>query len=142
MTAVRGAIEPGRGVIERYRDFLPACDAVVSLGEGNTPLILSPKLARTVSDAAAKSSSSTRAQSDRLIQGSRHDCRGFESGGAGSKRLICASTGNTSASAAAYAARAGIRCAVILPAGKIASGKLVQAFAYGAKIVRDRRKFR
>ena len=49
--------------------------------------------------------------------------------------VICASTGNTSASAAAYAARAGIRCAVILPAGKIASGKLVQAFAYGAKVV-------
>src|SRR6476660_1291243 len=53
----------------------------------------------------------------------------------GAKVLICASTGNTSASAAAYAARAGIRCAVILPAGKIARGKLVQAFAYGAKIV-------
>ena len=49
--------------------------------------------------------------------------------------MICASTGNTSASAAAYAARAGIRCAVILPAGKIASGKMVQAFAYGAKVV-------
>src|SRR5206468_3382699 len=49
--------------------------------------------------------------------------------------LICASTGNTSASAAAYAARAGISCVVILPAGKIATGKLLQAFAYGAKIV-------
>ena len=53
----------------------------------------------------------------------------------GAQALICASTGNTSASAAAYAARAGIRCAVILPAGKIASGKLVQAFAHGARIV-------
>ena len=53
----------------------------------------------------------------------------------GTKALICASTGNTSASAAAYAARAGITCLVILPAGKIATGKLVQAFAYGAKIV-------
>src|SRR5205807_805878 len=49
--------------------------------------------------------------------------------------IICASTGNTSASAAAYAARAGIRCVVVLPSGKIASGKLVQAFAYGAKVV-------
>lgn len=49
--------------------------------------------------------------------------------------VICASTGNTSASAAAYAARAGIRCVVVLPAGKIASGKLLQAFAYGAKVV-------
>ena len=54
-------------------------------------------------------------------------------GGAGT--LICASTGNTSASAAAYAARAGMRCAVVLPAGKIASGKMVQAFAYGAQVV-------
>jgi threonine synthase len=53
----------------------------------------------------------------------------------GAKALICASTGNTSASAAAYAARAGISCIVILPAGKIATGKLLQAFAYGAKIV-------
>jgi threonine synthase len=53
----------------------------------------------------------------------------------GAKALICASTGNTSASAAAYAARAGIPCAVVLPAGKIATGKLIQAFAHGAKIV-------
>ena len=53
----------------------------------------------------------------------------------GARALICASTGNTSASAAAYAARAGIPCAVVLPAGKIASGKLIQAFAHGAKIV-------
>src|SRR5947207_15463210 len=53
----------------------------------------------------------------------------------GACALICASTGNTSASAAAYAARAGIPCAVVLPAGKIATGKLVQAFAHGAKIV-------
>src|SRR5262245_20944653 len=53
----------------------------------------------------------------------------------GAKALICASTGNTSASAAAYSARAGILCVVILPAGKIATGKLLQAFAYGAKIV-------
>src|SRR5438094_9996951 len=53
----------------------------------------------------------------------------------GAPALICASTGNTSASAAAYAARAGIPCAVVLPAGKIATGKLVQAFAHGARIV-------
>ena len=53
----------------------------------------------------------------------------------GTKAVICASTGNTSASAAAYAARAGILCVVILPAGKIATGKLLQAFVYGAKVV-------
>ena len=59
----------------------------------------------------------------------------------GATTVICASTGNTSAAAAAYAARAGIRCAVILPAGKIAAGKLVQAFAYGAKVVAIRGNF-
>lgn len=53
----------------------------------------------------------------------------------GSRALICASTGNTSASAAAYAARAGIPCAVVLPAGKIATGKLIQAFGHGAKVI-------
>src|SRR5437762_13768789 len=53
----------------------------------------------------------------------------------GTKAVICASTGNTSASAAAYSARAGILCMVILPAGKIATGKLLQAFVYGAKII-------
>src|SRR5436305_14373729 len=53
----------------------------------------------------------------------------------GARALICASTGNTSASAAAYAARAAVPCAVVLPAGKIATGKLIQAFAHGAKIV-------
>jgi threonine synthase len=53
----------------------------------------------------------------------------------GAAALICASTGNTSASAAAYAARAGLRCVVVLPAGKIASGKLVQAFAHGARVI-------
>src|SRR5262249_15979969 len=57
------------------------------------------------------------------------------------KALICASTGNTSASAAAYAGRAGILCAVVLPAGKIATGKLLQAFACGAKIVAIRGNF-
>src|SRR5262249_38377292 len=55
--------------------------------------------------------------------------------GDGAKAITCASTGNTSASASAYAARAGISCVVILPSGKIAMGKLLQAFAYGAKIV-------
>ncbi len=127
----------GRGVIARYADYLPvsAATPVISLGEGNTPLIYSPRLSVAVGRACEvwvkyeglnptgsfKDRGMTVAVSKALERGA--------------KTLICASTGNTSASAAAYAARAGLRCAVVLPAGKIASGKMVQAFAYGAQIV-------
>jgi threonine synthase len=127
----------GRGVIARYRDFLPVSTTtpIVSLGEGSTPLIFSPRLSEMVSrgcevyvkyeglnpTGSFKDRGMTVAVSKALERGA--------------KTLICASTGNTSASAAAYAARAGIRCVVVLPAGKIAIGKMAQAFAYGAKIV-------
>jgi threonine synthase len=127
----------GRGVIERYREFFPVSDTtpIVSLGEGGTPLIFSPRLSALVGrdcevylkyeglnpTCSFKDRGMTVAVSKALERGAR--------------TLICASTGNTSASAAAYAARAGMQCAVVLPAGKIASGKLVQAFAYGAKVV-------
>jgi len=127
----------GRGVIARYRDFLPVTEStpIVSLGEGDTPLLYSTRLSERVGrDCAAfvknegvnptgsfKDRGMTVAVSKAIEQKTR--------------ALICASTGNTSASAAAYAARAGIPCVVVLPAGKIARGKLLQAFAYGAKIV-------
>src|SRR5713226_9195198 len=126
-----------RGVIERYREFLPvsASTPIVSLGEGNTPLIYCPQLTKRVGcgcevfvknegvnpTGSFKDRGMTVAVSRALERKAR--------------ALICASTGNTSASAAAYAARAGIPCVVVLPAGKIARGKLLQAFAYGAKIV-------
>jgi threonine synthase len=132
-----GDLKQGRGVIDRYREFLPVSNEtpVVSLGEGNTPLIYSPRLSERVGrncqvfikyeglnpTGSFKDRGMTVAVSKALERGAR--------------TLICASTGNTSASAAAYAARAGISCAVILPAGKIARGKLLQAFVYGAKIV-------
>jgi len=125
------------GVIARYRNFLPINEntPIISLGEGNTPLIYSSRLSERVGNGCEvfiknegvnptgsfKDRGMTVAVSKAIERGSR--------------ALICASTGNTSASAAAYAARAGIACAVILPAGKIASGKLLQAFAHGAKIV-------
>ena len=125
------------GVIARYRNFLPINKntPIISLGEGNTPLIYSSRLSERVGNGCEvfiknegvnptgsfKDRGMTVAVSKAIERGSR--------------ALICASTGNTSASAAAYAARAGIACAVILPAGKIASGKLLQAFAHGAKIV-------
>jgi threonine synthase len=129
--------EQGRGVIERYREFLPISDStpVVSLGEGDTPLVYSARLSARVGrdckvfiknegvnpTGSFKDRGMTVAVS-KALEGKV-------------RALICASTGNTSASAAAYAARAATPCVVILPAGKIASGKLVQAFACGAKIV-------
>src|SRR5215468_7088105 len=125
------------GVIERYREFLPVSPLtpIISLGEGNTPLIYSPRLSERVGrgcDVFVKNEgvNPTGSFKDRgmTVAVSKAMERGTNA-------LICASTGNTSASAAAYAARAGISCVVILPAGKIATGKLLQAFAYGAKII-------
>jgi len=127
----------GGGVIEHYREFLPVSPAmtIVSLGEGNTPLIYSPRLSKRVGRGCEvfvknEGINPTGSFKDRgmTVAVSKAMERGTTA-------LICASTGNTSASAAAYAARAGISCIVILPAGKIAAGKLLQAFAYGAKIV-------
>jgi threonine synthase len=124
-----------RGVIEGYHEFLPVSPAtpIISLGEGDTPLIYSPRLSERVGHAVFVKNEGVNPT------GSFKD-RGMtvavsKAVERGTKALICASTGNTSASAAAYAARAGISCVVILPAGKIATGKLLQAFAYGAKIV-------
>src|SRR6478672_3564732 len=127
----------GGGVIERYREFLSVSPStpIISLGEGSTPLIYSPRLSERVGRGCEvfvknegvnpTGSFKDRGMTVAVSKAMEH----------GAKALICASTGNTSASAAAYAARAGIPCIVILPAGKIASGKLVQAFAYGARIV-------
>ncbi len=125
------------GVIARYREYLPVSDAtpVVSLGEGGTPLIHSPRLSELLGRGCEvfvkyEGLNPTGSFKDRgmTVAVSKALERSAQT-------LICASTGNTSASAAAYAARAGMRCAVVLPAGKIASGKLVQAFAYGAQVV-------
>jgi threonine synthase len=135
--AARANSEWGRGMIDRYREFLPVADStpVISLGEGNTPLIYSPRLGERVGRNCEvfvkyEGLNPTGSFKDRgmTVAVSRAVERGAHA-------LICASTGNTSASAAAYAARAGISCAVILPAGKIARGKLLQAHVYGAKIV-------
>ena len=130
-------LKASRGVIDRYRKYLPVSDStpIVSLGEGNTPLIYSARLSERVGRGCEvfiknEGTNPTGSFKDRgmTVAVSKAVERG-------ARTLICASTGNTSASAAAYAARAGIQCGVILPAGKIASGKVVQAFAYDAKIV-------
>src|SRR5256886_9882228 len=127
----------GGGVIERYREFLPVSPAtpIISLGEGNTPLIYAPRLSERVGRGCEvfvknEGVNPTGSFKDRgmTVAVSNAMERGITA-------LICASTGNTSASAAAYAARTGISCVVILPAGKIATGKLLQAFAYGARVV-------
>src|SRR5947209_3829306 len=129
--------ERNRGVIESYPEFLPvsASTPVVSLGEGNTPLIYCSQLSKSVGRGCEvfvknEGVNPTGSFKDRGMTVAVSKALEY-----GAKAIICASTGNTSASASAYAARAGISSVVILPAGKIASGKLLQAFAYGAKIV-------
>ena len=126
-----------RGVIARWRPYLPVTDATpfVSLNEGSTPLIHSPKLSAHVGRDCQvfikyEGLNPTGSFKDRGMTVALS--KAVE---AGAKAVICASTGNTSAAAAAYAARAGVTCVVLLPAGKIAFGKLAQAFMYGAKVV-------
>ena len=137
MRATNAELGQGRGVIEHYREYLPVSDSTpaISLGEGDTPLVHCPQLSKRVGhgcDVFVKNEgvNPTGSFKDRGMTVAVSNALGR-----GARALVCASTGNTSASAAAYAARAGISCAVILPAGKIASGKLLQAFVYGAKIV-------
>src|SRR5215471_19102017 len=128
-------INQGRSVIERFREFLPACKTVVSLGEGNTPLLFSPRLSERVGRGCEVFVKNEGVNPTGSFKDRGMTVAVSKAMERGTKALICASTGNTSASAAAYAARAGILCVVILPLEKIATGKLVQAFAYGAKII-------
>ncbi len=122
-------------LIERYREHLPLEDGdpIVSLNEGSTPLIEAPRLSERLEVRAYlkfEGANPTGSFKDRgmTVAVSRAKGRGAEA-------VICASTGNTAASAAAYAARAGMRGAVIVPEGKIAIGKLAQALMHGARVV-------
>src|SRR4029077_14782584 len=129
------------GVISRFCQYLPVTEAtpIISLNEGSTPLIHSPRLSeRAEAEVFVKyeglnptGSFKDRGMTVAVSKALEH----------GARTAICASTGNTSAAAAAYAARAGILCAVLLPAGKIASGKLVQAYLYGARVIALRGSF-
>ena len=123
------------GLIDRYRDrlSLEPGDPVVTLNEGSTPLIEAPRLSERIGARAYlkfEGANPTGSFKDRgmTVAVSRAKGRGAEA-------VICASTGNTAASAAAYAARAGMRGAVIVPEGKIAIGKLAQALMHGARVV-------
>jgi threonine synthase len=124
-----------RGVVEAYRDRLPVTDAtpVVTLYEGNTPLLPAPVLSSKVGAEVylkVEGANPTGSFKDRGM--TLAVSKAVE---AGAKAVICASTGNTSASAAAYAARAGMACAVLVPEGKIALGKLAQALVHGARLL-------
>ena len=133
---------PRPRLLERYREFLPVSDAtpVVSLGEGATPLVHARRLGESLG-----------LRNLHLKIEGQNPSGSFKDRGMvlaiakaleeGAKSVICASTGNTSASAAAYAAAAGMECVVVLPAGKIAVGKLLQALVFGARVIAVRGNF-
>src|SRR5437773_5374413 len=137
MESTTTELRQSRGVIEAYREFLPVSPStpIVSLVEGNTPLVPTPKLSARVGRGCEVFVKNEGVNPTGSFKDRGMTVAVSKAMERGAKALICASTGNTSASAAAYAARAAIPCIVVLPAGKIASGKLVQAVAYGARIV-------
>jgi threonine synthase len=130
-----GVPRPWRGVIEEYRGWLPVDlgTPVITLGEGGTPLVRSDRLSEETGcevwlkfeganpTGSFKDRGMTLAVS-KAVEG-------------GHSVLVCASTGNTSASASAYAAKAGLTCAVVVPKGRIAPGKMAQTIAHGARVI-------
>ncbi|MCA1010796.1 threonine synthase [Halobacillus halophilus] len=123
-----------QGLLHHYREFLPVTDQTpnLSLQEGNTPLLSIPTISKEYGIEGyvkIEGANPTGSFKDRGMVMAM--AKAIEEG---SKAVICASTGNTSASAAAFAARAGLRCIVVIPDGKIAQGKLAQAVMYGAEI--------
>jgi threonine synthase len=128
-------------LIERYRERLPLepGDPVVSLNEGSTPLVEAPVISELVGASVylkLEGANPTGSFKDRGMTVAVSRAKG-----AGAEAIICASTGNTAASAAAYAARAGLRGVVIVPEGKIAIGKLAQALMHGARVIALRGNF-
>src|SRR5574343_176986 len=131
------------GLVDRYRDRLPVSTTTraISLGEGNTPLIKLENIPRIIGKNVEiyvkyEGLNPTGSFKDRGM--TMAVTKAVEEG---SKAIICASTGNTSAAAAAYAARAGIKAFVLIPEGKIAMGKLAQAMMYGAITLQIRGNF-
>ncbi|MBM2809349.1 MAG: threonine synthase [Chloroflexi bacterium] len=137
-----GTINPHPGVLAHYREYLPITDAtpMLSLGEGDTPLVRSTSLEGEIGAGALyfkfEGANPTGSFKDRGMV--LTIAKAIEEG---SRAVICASTGNTSASAAAYAARAGLTAVVIVPDGYVALGKLAQAMIYGARVVMVRGNF-
>ncbi|SNR77191.1 threonine synthase [Haloechinothrix alba] len=135
MNAVQAARPVKPGIIHAYSERIPIPDdaAVVTLGEGNTPLVSAPRLSELTGCEVyvkVEGVNPTGSFKDRgMTVAITHALA------SGIKAVLCASTGNTSASAAAYAARAGLTCAVLVPQGKIAMGKLAQATLHGARLL-------
>ncbi|MFN2176223.1 MAG: threonine synthase [Anaerolineales bacterium] len=132
-----------QGVLHRYSQFLdlPSHTLNISMLEGNTPLIPVPRLAVTLGGGFElfikfEGLNPTGSFKDRGMTAAVS-----EAAGRGAKAVICASTGNTAASAAAYAARAGMSCIVLIPEGKVAAGKLAGAVAYGARVIQIQGSF-
>jgi threonine synthase len=134
MTDDRRAV-PWRGVIEEFRARLPVSERtpVVSMGEGGTPLVRSDALSSmTGCDVWLKYDGANPTGSFKDRGMTLAISKAVEEG---AKAVVCASTGNTSASAAAYAARAGLTCAVLIPRGKVAMGKMAQTLVHGARML-------
>ena len=128
-------VSPYNGIIDRYRPLLalPTTAAPVTLLEGNTPLIPAPRLGDELGCALYlkfEGLNPTGSFKDRGMTAAI-----TMAAARGARAVVCASTGNTAASAAAYAARAGLRCLVVIPQGKVAAGKLAGALAYGAEVI-------
>jgi threonine synthase len=133
--AVASGVHQWRGVIEEYRSRLPVSDAtpVVSLREGGTPLVRSePLSAETACEVWLKYDGANPTGSFKDRGMTLAMSKAVEEG---AKAIVCASTGNTSASAAAYAAKAGLTCAVLVPKGKVALGKMAQTLVHGARVL-------
>jgi threonine synthase len=129
------------GLIDRFKDRLPfeEGDPVITMGEGSTPLVRAPLISERVGAEVwlkLEGSNPTGSFKDRGMT-----CAVSAAVREGAEAVICASTGNTAASAAAYAARAGLTGAVIVPDGRIATGKLAQALMHGARVVALRGNF-
>ncbi len=131
------------GLIEKYKKYLPVTDKtpVITLNEGNTPLIYACHISDLVGEGAE-----VYLKYEGLNPSGSFKDRGMtmaisKAVEEGSKAVMCASTGNTSASAAAYSARANIKCIVLIPEGAIALGKLSQALIHGAKVIAIRGNF-
>ncbi len=124
-----------RGVIDRFRSWLPVTEStpVITLGEGSTPLVRATVLSAELGCEVwlkVEGANPTGSFKDRGMT-----VAVSVAAGEGARAVVCASTGNTSASAAAYASRGGLRPIVLLPAGRIAAGKLAQAIMHGAQVV-------
>ncbi|MFN3491263.1 MAG: threonine synthase [Anaerolineales bacterium] len=130
-----------QGLIHRYKNLLdlPTHTKIISLNEGNTPLIPMPRLSKELGCEILikfEGLNPTGSFKDRGMTAAIS-----EAVGRGAETVICASTGNTAASAAAYAARAGLRSIVLIPEGKVAVGKLAGAIAYGAEVIQIQGSF-